>query len=121
MDVGRDAGCPPRKRCIYAFDNPGHCFAFNNDPILHCYEVEMEAHGGYPMVLTDKLRKVGKEYHRLDDLINEYWHPSKQWHFNEFIGESMVIISDIKPVKFLGIKSKMIYYADWAMADRLFR
>lgn len=120
FDERRDADCPPRKRCIYAFDKPGHCVAFNNNPILHCYEIEMEAHGGYPMVLTDKLRRVGREYRRLDDLINEYWHPTKQWHYNEFLGESMVIIGEIKPYRFQEIASRMLYDADRAMADQLF-
>ena len=28
LDAGKDAECPQRKRCIYAFDKPGHCLAF---------------------------------------------------------------------------------------------
>lgn len=120
LDARRDADCPPRKRCIYAFDKPGHCLAFNNNPVLHCYQIEMEAHGGYPMVLTDKLRRVGENYNRLDDLIDEYWHPTKQWKYNEFLGESMVVIGEIKPNKILGIASKMSYDDDRTMADQLF-
>lgn len=121
LDAEKDAECPPRKRCIYAFDKLVHCFAFNNKPDSHCYLVDMDAYGGFPMVLTDKMRRVGQNYERLGELVKEYWHPTREWLFNEYLGEKMIIIEDITPQKMLGIVSKMQYNCDREMADRLFR
>lgn len=120
LDAGKDAECPPRKRCIYAFDKPGHCLAFNNKPDLHCYLVDMNAYGGFPMVLTDKMRRVGQNYERIGELVNEYWHPTRKWRFNEYLGEKIVIIEEIAPKKMLCVASKMQYDCDREMVDRLF-
>ena len=73
------------------------------------------------MVLTDKMRRVGQNYERLGELVKEYWHPTKEWLFNEYLGEKMVIIEEITPKRMLGIASKMQYDCDREMADSLFR
>lgn len=121
LDAEKDADCPPRKRCIYAFGRPDFCLAFNNDPGLHCYMVKMDAHGGFPMVLTDKMRRVGQNYDRIRDVINEYWHPTREWQYNEYLGESMVIINEITPDRRSRTGAMMLYNDDRAIADRLFR
>ncbi|MBR5907052.1 MAG: hypothetical protein IKZ50_01500 [Bacteroidales bacterium] len=122
LDEGKDADCPSRKRCIYAFNELGHCLAFNNNPNLHCYLVEMDAHGGFPMVLTDKLRRLGKDSCQIDDVVREYWHPTNNWKFNEFLGNSMVIIEEIITEGcFFAMRSKMLYGKDRDLADSLFK
>lgn len=121
LDAEKDADCPSRKRCIYAFGRPDFCLAFNNNPDLHCYLVEMDAKGGFPMVLTDTMRRVGQNYDRIGDVVNEYWHPTKHWKYNEYLGESMVIIKEIIPDRGRRTGAMMQYNDDRAIADRLFR
>ena len=72
------------------------------------------------MVLTDKMRRVGQNYDRIGDLVDEYWHPTRKWLFNEYLGESMVVVEEITPQKMLGISSKMQYDIDRDLADRLY-
>lgn len=122
LDLYRPAGYPSRKRCIYAFDQPGHCFAFLYDtPIAgyHCYEIEMDAVGGFPMILTGKLNDYKNNDIVLKAMAEEYWHPTQTWHFCEFIGERMTIISEVKRCSLACAFSGQAYMMDNERAKSL--
>lgn len=124
LDLNRPAGCPSRKICIYAFDKPGHCFAFLYDtPVedYHCYEIEMDAMGGFPMILTGKLNDFKNNEDILNAVAEEYWHPTQTWRFCEFIGEEMTIVSEVKKVPLACAFSGYDYMEDDKKARSLFR
>lgn len=89
---------PSRRKCIYAFDNPGHCFFFlSREPLItdHCYEVEMNAVGGFPMILTGWMIRHRNNTDSLRNIAEEYWHPTNPWNFCEYMGSEMTIISEV--------------------------
>lgn len=124
LDWYRPAGCPSRKLCIYAFDKPEHCFAYLCDtPVAgyHCYEIEMDAMGGFPMILTGKLNDYRDNDDILKAIAEEYWHPAQKWRFYEYIGKEMTIISEVNIVPIACAFSGYEYMMDNEIAKSLFK
>lgn len=124
LDLYRPAECPSRKRCIYAFDKPGHCFAFLFDaPVAgyHCYEIEMNALGGFPMILTGKLNNYKGNDGLLKAMADEYWNPTQKWRFCEYIGTEMTIISKVKKDPIMCTTSGYEYMLDNERVKSLFK
>ena len=89
LDACRPEEFPLRRKCIYAFDRPGHCFYFlAHEPSVtdHCYEIEMDAKGEFPMVLTGRMIAHRNNAEILRAIAEEYWRPTRDWNFYEYIG-----------------------------------
>lgn len=124
LDLYKPAEYPFRKKCIYAFDKPGHCFAFlfgKPTEGVHCYEIEMDAVGGFPMILTGLLQKNKDNPINLKAIADEYWHPTQEWKFCEYIGREMRIVSEVNRNKFDCAISGYKYQNDGNKAKGMFR
>ena len=80
LDSYRPTGFPLRKKCIYTFNRPGHSFFFlAREPSItdHCYEIEMNANGGFPMMLTGRMNAHRNNADVLRAIADEYWHPTR--------------------------------------------
>ena len=124
LDSYKPAECPSRKKCIYAFDKPGHSFAFLYGMSLvgqHCYEIEMDAYGGFPMILTGLFQTFKNNVNVLNSMAEEYWHPTQEWKFCEYLGREMRIVSEVKKDIIACAASGYHYIMDGNKAKDMFR
>lgn len=97
MDENRPEGEPERKKCIYLSDKLENCiiFAVSESLLLNenvfLYEVDLDAQA-HPMLLVNKIGKEQNETRKLE-LIREYWNPTQDWQYNEYLTSQMTIIS----------------------------
>lgn len=124
LDAYRPEEFPLRRKCIYAFDRSGHCFYFlAHEPSVtdHCYEIEMDAKGGFPMVLTGRMIAHRNNAEILRAIAEEYWRPTRDWKYYEYIGNEMTIISEVN----LDVSQRNIsrdrYMMDYDRARYIFR
>jgi hypothetical protein len=92
LDSKKPMTVPSRKNSLFAFDKIENCLAFvlNRPDKLYYYKVEMENPIGYPMCLTDRLRRDDNCLN--DRILCEYWNPVEKWKFLEYIGHSMTVV-----------------------------
>jgi len=126
LDEQRPEGYPSRIASFYACSEVVNCQAFignkkieGRNPIY--YKVEMDCVLGFPMVLIDKMRKLGQESDLLGACISEYWSPTREWMYLEFLSPSMTILEVLLfPESLLANKGRMNYNADFEFAKQLF-
>ncbi len=87
----------------------------------HCYEIEMDAIGGFPMVLTGRMIAHRNNAEILRAIAEEYWRPTKDWKYYEYIGNEMTIISEVKFDASQRNKSRDEYMMDYNKALYIFR
>lgn len=124
LDERRPAGFPSRIASFYACSELANCQAFigkkrieNQDPIF--YKVEMDCLYGFPMVLIDRIRKLGHESALLEACISEYWSPTQEWKYLEFLSPSMTIMEILPmPESLLANKGRMNYNFDFELAKQ---
>lgn len=126
MDNMRPDGYPSRIASFYACDALENCQAFiankkiaGNNPTY--YKVEMDRTVGFPMVLVDRIKKMGQGSANLSSCINEYWSPTQAWKYLEFLSPQMTILEKLdNPNSLMAIKGSMNYNTDFETAKRLF-
>lgn len=100
LDETKPDNEPSRTKCIYAFVSLAHCAAFigrNNDDRFNFYEVELNSKNPHPMCLTDGIKEASST--QLCQIMREeYWHPTREWKFNEYLGTEMIIIEKIEQI-----------------------
>lgn len=92
LDEGRPEGVLSRTKCIYLFGNLSHCQHYAKSMRYeHIYEVHSDdvVNGPYPMVLVNTLYNSDPQIH--DKIIQEYWNPTLEWKFNEFLASSFYV------------------------------
>lgn len=123
LDYYRPTNYPLRKKCIYAFDKLGHCFSFvprEPSTTKHCYEIEMDAVGGFPMVLAGRMDYFKENTNTQRAIAEEYWRPTEKWKVCEYLGNEMTIISEVKlDVRQCNV-SRFEYLEDYDKAKALF-
>lgn len=87
---------PSRVFSLYATDTIANCIALKNTVAKdgetpNIYKVEMENPFKAPMSLVDIVRGLGMESENLVPIIGEYWNPTREWKFNEYLSNKMVI------------------------------
>lgn len=126
MDNMRPDSYPSRIASFYACDALENCQAFigntkigGNNPIY--YKVEMDCSVGFPMVLVDRIKKIGQGSANLTSCINEYWSPTQAWKYLEFLSPQMTILEKLNTPNFLmANRGRINYNADSDTAKRLF-
>jgi hypothetical protein len=126
LDLHRPRHITPHVSSFYACDLLENCQAFIGTKKIDSksptyYRVDMDSYQGYPMVLTDRIKKVGLASPRLEELINEYWTPTKKWKYLEYLNSMMTIIKKLPlPNVLIANKGKMNYMFDYDLAKQLF-
>lgn len=103
-----------RIKCIYLFDNLRHCIHYaKSEKYKHIYKVrsEEQVFGPFPMVLVNTFYKNHKR-----QIIREYWNPTKEWKFVEFLASSFIVVKE----ESLEIISNMDLEVDRDLANHLF-
>lgn len=126
LDEQRPAGYPSRIASFYACSELENCQAFignkrieGRDPIY--YKVDMDCEFGFPMAIIDKIRKLGEGSDLLEACISEYWAPTREWKFLEFLSPSMTVIEILPiPESLFANKGRMNYNADFELAKQLY-
>jgi hypothetical protein len=121
LDSIRPDGYPERKRTLFAFDSLGNCFAFKKGQCpygLIFYKVKMNNPVACPMCLTDKLKVDSDEQNK--KIGNEYWSPSKQWKFLEYLCDEMEIIEILNEPEFMEkLTGQNNYQLDFEQKEKL--
>ena len=126
LDILRTLDRPSRISSFYACDQVVNCQAFIGSKTIdskspNYYKVEMDCKLGFPMVLIDKIRKIGEDSNELEAIVKEYWTPTKQWKYLEFLSPSMKIIDVLAtPEKIMANKGKVNYSCDFEIAKQIF-
>ncbi len=117
---------PSRIASFYACDKVGFCKAFigakkieGRSPIY--YKVEMDCQIGFPMVLIDTIKNIGENSTELRACIDEYWSPSNEWKYLEYLSPNMTILEVLQePDNIMVSGGNMNYGLDLAKAKRDF-
>lgn len=118
---------PNREQCYYAFDFIGNCFAYistincgSNKPIY--YEVKMDNPFGAPMRLTNVLLKKGNGSSLTESISEEYWNPTLDWKFIEYLSAEMEIVAILdEPEMIVKRSGKNKYDLDCQLSDKTYK
>jgi hypothetical protein len=92
---------PSRKKSFYACDTIANCKALKSticndvDCIPRIYKVRLSNPKKVPMALVTHLFKLGEDNASNINIVNEYWTPTEEWNFYEYLSEEMEIIEEI--------------------------
>jgi len=67
---------------------------YDNEPI-HLYRVVMPASARHPMALIDAARRNRGRPDALRKIVEEYWQPTRDWRFWEYLGQSMRVVEKL--------------------------
>jgi hypothetical protein len=86
----------PRRTAVYAANTAVNAARFlisqaGDGGQVWVYEVAISATTPSPMALIGYMDAHGAGFSSLDACVEEYWAPTKQWNFLEFVCESMTV------------------------------
>jgi len=101
LDAIRPNGKPSRKKSFFACDSIMNCKALKSTVAPpHCtpriYKVKMINASKSPMALVNHLLLLGKDNQCCKDVAIEYWKPTLNWKFYEYLSEDMEIMEEVK-------------------------
>jgi hypothetical protein len=122
----RPAKAKSRKRGFFACSELPFCsfdFAVANkvDPLpsRRFYVVEMPSPSAVPIVLVNIAYRASED--QRTKVITEYWSPTEEWQFLEYIDDEMTIIHEIAPSSSDMVRgAKWLYQLDYDKARILF-
>lgn len=96
MDSQRPSDYDSRNKSIFLFDNIDHCRFYASrlkNPNLKIYKVKAltPVFGGFPFCLVEKVYNESS-FEIKKRIIQEYWAPTLQWIFLEYITQSIEIL-----------------------------
>ncbi len=100
LDTRKNVENPSRKKAFYACDNINNCKALKSTVAKpNCtpriYKVKMIYPSTSPMALVTHLMKLGQNHEHNNNVANEYWNPTFDWKFYEYLSEQMEIIEEV--------------------------
>lgn len=119
----RPDDAPNRDQCFYAFDSLANCFAYIDSEKCekgkaYYYEVKMVNPINAPMRLNHVILKKGEESDKIETIVQEYWNPTLDWKFMEYLSSEMEIVAIIEEPNFIEkAKGKMNIDYDLALSD----
>lgn len=106
LNLKRPSSAPLRHQTFYSFDSLANCHRYiksinHSNKIVYYYKIEMQNPFKAPMCLTDLILKSRNQSPLIDKIANEYWHPTLNWKFYEYLSNEMLIVEDIREPDFL--------------------
>jgi len=103
LNAHRPAGWPCRYTCLYAVRTLSDCSLYGSsqhkDEKVHYYRVRMDKAVRVPMVLVDQIRKqVNPTAAQIEQMAREYWQPSKEWSYWEYLTDEIEIVEKVEPL-----------------------
>ncbi|MHA7842055.1 MAG: hypothetical protein ACX93I_01965 [Winogradskyella sp.] len=98
LDNEKPEGFPFRRTAYYAFDDPDYCIYYykaemTGNEQVYLYEVELTNQITAPMRLTQTILNNEGKNELIEELAREYWNPTKNWNFLEYLGNTMKIVA----------------------------
>jgi hypothetical protein len=129
LEKYRLRGMPSRRATRYAFDDPNHCALYGQSEYrghkLYYYRVAMPQPVRAPMALVDAIGKIeGVTEAQVEQIVREYWSPTRAWSFWEYLDTAMTIIEqipapDTSALEFMGAQGS--WDTDFDLARRFAR
>lgn len=126
LNENKSEDLPSRISSFYACNIIENCQGYIGNKTINgqqpiFYKVEMNCEIGFPMVLIDAIRKNGLNSAFLNECSVEYWSPTGEWKFKEFLSPEMTILEILPaPNPILANKGRMSYNTDLERAKREF-
>ena len=100
LDSQKSNEMPSRKKTHYACDSILNCKALKSTIAKpHCtpriYKVKMTNPSKSPMALVNHLLMLGQDHQIVNEVAKEYWNPTLDWKFYEYLAEEMEIIEEV--------------------------
>jgi len=111
LNQNKPKNAPERRNTFFACDCIENCYAYissrypDRKAEYKFYCVEMENPVSGVMCLTDLLYDLGDTNSNLNNVVAEYWYPTKEWKYLEFLSKKMTIIERLE------IKREQILFA----------
>lgn len=117
-------GAPNRDQCYYAFDSLDNCSAFienekcSTEGGPYFYEVKMINPIGAPMRLNQVILKKGEDSDEIESIAQEYWNPTLEWKFMEYLSFEMEILDRVDaPGMMEKLRGKSNYIIDFDLSE----
>jgi hypothetical protein len=101
LEATRNGRASARQRAVYAANTPGNAAYFlmvqpnlENKP-LRLYEVSLPHQSPSPMALIGYIDGRGTGFSALAACVEEYWTPTKDWEFLEYVVPAMTVVADL--------------------------
>lgn len=120
LDNIKPTNAPERRKTVFAFDSLDNCSSFKNkcEGEVYYYKVEMLNPIGCPMCLTDALVENNEELN--NRIGEEYWSPTKEWKYLEYLSSQMTVIERLPKPNFMNSAKGMTnYIADKNLAKEI--
>jgi hypothetical protein len=132
LDTQNSSEIPLREKAFFACDSIMNCKALKSTVAKpNCtpkiYKVRMKNPSKSPMALVNHLLELGEAHSKNFDVANEYWRPTEDWKFYEYLSMEMEIIEEV-PNKDLSQMGQILFWctnndgliADSKLANKIF-
>lgn len=99
IDSVRSVGSGTRLGAVFSAESAAaaHAFAYSQFQTdnIRVYQVKAAPFHKAPMAIVSEVQKRMARGESIDALVAEYWQPTQQWVFWEYLSESMVVVADV--------------------------
>jgi len=124
MDSGRPVNAPARKTALYSADSAEFALYFMLKQRvcrseINLYRVEVKDPWKAVFSITHVIHRRIKQRRKISSLISEYWSPTKDWQFYEYLSPSFMVIDkmDHPVIDMIGMGFKS--RKDYDLADSI--
>lgn len=137
LERGRPSDACSREEALYTTRYPAYTLVYIQSELarlatdsckkgsesIHVYEVELAVSEPHPMALVDRIRSISlKNTPIVQEIVSEYWNPTKDWRFLEYITNSVRITRELETTSISLVDRTvafMTYQRDYKMAKDL--
>jgi len=120
LEQGRNGRAVPRRRAVFAANTPGNAARFlmavPDERPVRLYEVTVAHEALSPMALIEYIDHRGENFGELAACVEEYWAPTREWQFLEYVTDEMVVTAVLGEIDVMVLGGAQIGY----MNDRDF-
>jgi len=103
MDSGRPKSAPARKTALYSADSLDFAFYFMLkqgicEKEINLYKVEVKDPWKAAFSITHIIHRRLEQGKNTNSLVREYWSPTKDWQFYEYLSISFVVIDEMEHI-----------------------
>lgn len=119
LNQNKPENAPERQTTFFACDCIENCYAYISSRYpdrkaeykFYCVEMQNPVRG--VMTLTELVCRLGVNHNRLNEVIQEYWNPTKGWKYFEYLSNKMTIIEKLEIKKEQILFAKIKYQDDF--------
>ncbi len=97
MDAGRPENAPARRTALYSADSAEFAFYFMLKQgvcksEINLYRVKVKDPWKAAFSITHVIHRRIEQRKNINSLVSEYWSPTKDWQFYEYLSTSFIVI-----------------------------